>query len=45
MRHEEGVTITTNTVEGYFGTLKRGIDGIYHHVFNKGPMQMNLWNE
>jgi hypothetical protein len=22
----------SNTVEGYFATLKRGIDGTYHHV-------------
>jgi len=22
----------SNTVEGYFATLKRGIDGVYHHV-------------
>lgn len=32
VRHEDGITITTNTVEGYFGIVKRGIDGIYHHV-------------
>jgi hypothetical protein len=32
VRHEEGVCITTNTVEGDFATLKRGISGIYHHV-------------
>jgi hypothetical protein len=24
--------VTTNTVEGYFGILKRGIGGVYHHV-------------
>ena len=24
--------IHTNTVEGYFGLLKRGINGVYHHV-------------
>lgn len=24
--------VTTNTVEGYFGILKRGISGVYHHV-------------
>lgn len=24
--------VTTNTVEGYFGLLKRGINGVYHHV-------------
>jgi hypothetical protein len=32
VRHEDGVCITTNAVEGYFATLKRGINGIYHHV-------------
>lgn len=32
VRYEEGVCITTNTVEGYFATLKRGINGVYHHV-------------
>jgi hypothetical protein len=35
VRYEEGVTITTNTVEGYFATLKRGINGVYHHVGRK----------
>lgn len=25
-------TITTNTVEGYFSILKRGLIGVYHHV-------------
>ncbi len=25
-------TVHTNTVEGFFGNLKRGINGIYHHV-------------
>lgn len=24
--------VHTNTVEGYFGLLKRGINGVYHHV-------------
>lgn len=24
--------VTTNTVEGYFGILKRGIGGVYQHV-------------
>lgn len=32
VRYEKGVCITTNTVEGYFATLKRGINGVYHHV-------------
>ena len=32
VRHEDGVCITTNTVEGYFGIIRRGIDGIYHYV-------------
>jgi transposase-like protein len=32
VRYENGVCITTNTVEGYFATLKRGIDGVYRHV-------------
>lgn len=31
-RYEDGVCITTNSVEGYFGLLKRGINGVYHHV-------------
>ena len=24
--------ISTNTIEGYFSILKRGINGVYHHV-------------
>jgi hypothetical protein len=31
-RHEDGLTITTNTVEGYFSIIKRGIHGVYHHI-------------
>ena len=31
-RKENDVTVTTNTVEGYFSILKRGINGVYHHV-------------
>lgn len=31
-RREDNLLITTNTVEGYFSILKRGINGIYHHV-------------
>jgi transposase-like protein len=32
VRYENGLCITTNTVEGYFSILKRGINGVYHHV-------------
>jgi len=32
VRYDEGVMVTTNTVEGYFSLLKRGINGVYHHV-------------
>ena len=32
VRYEDGLCITTNAIEGYFGTLKRGINGVYHHV-------------
>lgn len=32
MRREKGIVITTNAVEGFFATLKRGINGVYHHV-------------
>jgi transposase-like protein len=31
-RKENGVTISTNSVEGVFSILKRGINGVYHHV-------------
>ena len=31
-RWENGRHITTNTVEGYFSLLKRGVYGTYHHV-------------
>jgi transposase-like protein len=31
-RYEDGICITTNTIEGFFSLLKRGINGIYHHV-------------
>lgn len=27
--------VTTNTVEGFFGIMKRGINGVYHHVGKK----------
>lgn len=32
VRYEDGVCITTNSIEGFFATLKRGINGVYHHV-------------
>lgn len=32
VRREGDVVITTNTVEGFFSILKRGIYGVYHHV-------------
>ncbi len=32
VRYEDGVCITTNAIEGYFAALKRGINGVYHHV-------------
>jgi hypothetical protein len=35
VRFDEGVMITTNTVEGFFSILKRGINGVYHHVGRK----------
>jgi transposase-like protein len=35
VRYEEGVCITTNGAEGYFSLLKRGINGVYHHVSRK----------
>jgi transposase-like protein len=31
VRHEDGLTITTNTIESYFAIIKRGNYGIYHH--------------
>lgn len=31
VRYERGLTITTNTVEGFFALLKRGVNGVYHH--------------
>lgn len=31
-RYQQGLLITTNTVEGFFAILKRGINGVYHHV-------------
>lgn len=34
-RKEGDVIISTNTIEGYFSILKRGINGVYHHVSKK----------
>ena len=31
-RYENGICISTNSIEGYFANLKRGINGVYHHV-------------
>ena len=31
-RYEGGLCISTNTVEGFFSLLKRGINGTFHHV-------------
>jgi transposase-like protein len=35
VRYEEGFCVTTNTIEGYFSLLKRGINGVYHQVGRK----------
>jgi transposase-like protein len=35
VRYDEGVCVTTNTVEGYFSLLKRGVNGVYHHLSKK----------
>jgi hypothetical protein len=32
VRISQNIAIHTNTVEGYFSILKRGINGLYHHV-------------
>jgi transposase-like protein len=31
-RWEDGVCISTNSIEGFFSILKRGVNGTYHHV-------------
>ena len=31
-RWEDGVCVTTNTVEAFFALLKRGVNGTFHHV-------------
>ena len=35
VRWEDGVCVTTNSVEGFFSILKRGVNGTYHHVSKK----------
>ncbi len=40
-RREDDRLITSNTVEGYFGLIKRGVYGVYHHV-GRGYMQQYL---
>lgn len=32
VRHEDGLTITTNTVESYFAIIQRGVYGTYHQI-------------
>jgi transposase-like protein len=32
VRREGDLVVTTNAVEGFFGNLKRGLNGVYHHV-------------
>lgn len=32
VRMQDDRKVTTNTVEGYFSILKRGVHGVYHHV-------------
>jgi hypothetical protein len=41
VRYENGLCITTNTIEGVFATLKRGINGVYHHA-GKGHLHRYL---
>ena len=41
VRREDGRLITSNTVESYFGLIKRGVYGIYHHV-GRSYMQQYL---
>jgi transposase-like protein len=36
-KSKSGEKVTTNTVEGFFGTLKRGLNGVYHHVGRHHP--------
>lgn len=34
-RYEDGMLVTTNTVEGFFGNTKRSLDGTHHQVSRK----------
>jgi hypothetical protein len=34
-RKEDGITITTNTIESYFSVFKRGMRGTYQHCAEK----------
>jgi hypothetical protein len=38
--HENGVCISTNSVEGFFGILKRGINGVYHQCRASAPSSL-----
>ena len=40
-RRDDGRHVTTNTVEGFFGLVKRGVFGTYHH-WGRGYMQQYL---
>jgi hypothetical protein len=40
-RYENGRHVTTNTVEGFFGLVKRGVYGTYHH-WGRGYLQQYL---
>jgi transposase-like protein len=40
-RYENGRHITTNTVEGFFGLVRRGMFGTYHH-WGRGYLQQYL---
>lgn len=40
-RDPDGLLVTTNSAEGYFSLLKRGVNGVYHHV-SKGHLHRYL---
>ncbi len=35
VRYRDGLCITTNHVESFFAILKRGVNGVYHHLSKK----------